>query len=413
VAATSLAASCVGSNSGGQEVRADVPAAPADPDAVPDGVLAVNAFGVDLYRVVAPGRANVVIAPYPIALTLGQARTGAAGDTLAQLDTVLHADLAADLDLSLRSVDESLDALGGQRSNELRRGDIDISVVDALWAQRGTNFSQQWLDTLATNYDTGVRVADFRSDPEAARRAVNEWVASQSGDEVRELVPKGTVTQLTRMSATSAMVVQAPWAVRFDEQRTRLAPFTLSSGQTVDTSMLQLLDRGAVRYAERDAWRAVELPYLGDELTMLVIVPTGDLASFEQALTPEVLRDIDGQLRSATIDLRLPAFSFTTNLSLNDPLRALGATAAFDLDAADFSGITSDEPLVLSETPFETYVAVDEEGTGATAATVTPSEEPTLVGPRRVVVDQPFLFAVRDTSTGLILLLGRVADPTQ
>jgi serpin B len=400
----------------GQEVRAPAAArAAADPAARP-GAVAVNGFGLDLHRAQARlGRGNLVVSPWAAALPIAMTRVGATGETRAQLDRALHVEDPATLDAGLNALDQSLSQRGGEQRSEMRKGTVDLEAARALWAPRGTEFLEPFLTTLASDYGTGVRVVDFRSDPEAARSAVNTWVAHSTDQAIPQIVPRGGISDVTRLLATSAFYPKAPWEVRFTDGSTRPLPFTVRDGQTVDPPTMQLATSEGLLHAASDDWQAVELPYLGQELALLVVMPSaGTLDAFTDQLDAVRLDAIVQSLQPGAIELRLPRFAFTTDVELNEALRQIGVTDLLDDGTAELGGITADEPLALSAARHQAFFSIDEEGTQARAATVhaaTPEPVPAPATSERMVVDRPFVFALRDRETGLLLAIGRVVNP--
>jgi serpin B len=396
-----------------QEIRSEAPPSAPDPEAAAATVRALNAFSTDLERRLANERGNLVVATFPLATSLAMARTGSLDETRAQLTDLLRLDPAVDADAGLATLARSLGARDGGRRSTTRAGRLTLSTSAALWAQEQTTFARQFLDTLAAHYDSGVRVVDFRSDPEAARTAINRWVSDQTDERITQLLRRGSIKQYTRFVLTSAASLQAPWKVPFDASMTRSAPFYRSDGSVVQVPTMRVREERALRYAKGDRWQAVELPYLGDELSMLVVMPTGDgFAEVEAGFGAEQLDEVVDRLRPTPLDLSFPTFQFTSEFTLNDALRDLGATSAFTVDEADFTGITLNEILAISEVATQTYIGIDEEGTDGEAATVIPRTPPERFSATSMRVDRPFLFFVRDDVTGLILQIGRVVDPT-
>lgn len=412
VAVALLVAAC--GQSTGDEVSSDAARAPEQPGAANGTVAAITAFGADLYRALTPRNANFVISPYAIAQGLATTRVGAAGDTATQLDTVLHADRARryGLDAGFNAIGLALDGRSGDRQSDLRKGKVDVELASAAWAQQGNRFRDQYLTTLAQYYGTGIRVVDFRSDPEAARKAVNGWVSDETRGHINELVPRGTLTQATRYLLTSALYLRAPWQIGFRAEQTRLLPFHLLDGQTVTTPTLVGREPKAYSYGKGDGWEAVGLPYLGGQLDMVVVLPAaGTLPEFEASLDGDRLQAILRSLSFTPLEVQLPKFQFTTEADLDEPLTALGMPAAFSPTDADLSGITADEPLWIADDLHQAYISVDEEGTEASAATVVSSRPPPSFAATTVAIDRPFLFLVRDHDTGALLDLGRVLNP--
>ena len=414
LAAAALLAAACGGRSTGTEVRADTAQDPPDRASIAPTAAANSAFGADLYRELAARGDNFVISPYGISTGLAMAAAGAGGTTAEQLASVQHVTGDLDLDLGLSSIRQQLAQRNGEQSSDVRRGKVSLQIPTALWGQKGTQLLDPFLEQLSRSFDTGVRLVDFRSDPDAARRAINNWVRGETDDAIEELVPRGTITDLTRLVVSDAASLQAPWDVPFDPTRSRPAPFTLLDGQTVTPMTMTALAPEGLLYAADDGWEAVGLPYLGRQLEMVVLVPeSGRFAEVEDRLDGAELQRVVSRLRPTPLDLRLPRFGFTTQLDLSDPLAAIGAPSAFATGEADFSGITEDEPLSISSFPHQTFLSADEDGTEATATQVIRStdDQPT-VKLTAVAVDRPFIVVVIDRATSEPLLLGRVVNPT-
>ena len=374
---------------------------------------AVNAFGLDLYAAVAAADpdANLVISPASIAIALSMARAGARGQTAAEMDAVLR-DLGTDEHAAwLAALDAALNSRTGtfrDRSGEEQQ--VTLRIVNAPFAQRGLTLEDPFLDALAERFGAGLRLVDYVAAAEDARRLINAWVADQTEDRIEELLAQGTIDDLTRLVLVNAIYLKAAWQTPFGEEATAPAPFTRLDGSTVDVPMMQ--GGGALPYAAGDGWRAVELPYVGGNLAMLVIVPD-DLAAFEPAFDEAALDAIVSGLGSREVILGMPKFGTESQLELNDVLAAMGMPTAFDEVAADFSGITTEERLFIGAVVHQANIDVDEKGTEAAAATAVVMQA--TAAPHDTVtltVDRPFLFALRDTDTGAVLFLGRVADPS-
>jgi serpin B len=413
----SLTAACSGPSTG-TEVRShegrDAPTT-SERDAT---VLANSSLGTALYRALATGNgnanANFVFSPLAVSVGLAMAGAGAAGTTASQLTTVQHVTPDLDLNAGLNAMLQEVSDLGGDRQSDVRKGKIVLQLPDSLWGQKDTRFRQPFLDTLARSFGTGIRVVDFRSDPEAARRAMNSWAAEQTKDNITELVPRGVIDDATRLEVTAAAYLQAPWDQRFDLGRSTRAPFTRLDGQTVTATMMGLQAPTGLLYARSDGWQAVELPYLGRQLAMVVLVPdAGRFADVESRFDGPELQRVLGLMRPTALDLRLPRFGFTTRDELDGPLSAIGAPAAFISGEADFSGMTADEALWIAGFSHQAFLSVDEEGTQGSAATVVPNREPSISTKlTSVAVDRPFIVMVVARDGGEPLVLGRVLDPT-
>jgi serpin B len=250
---------------------------------------------------------------------------------------------------------------------------------------------------------------DYKANPEAARQAINAWVKDQTEQRIPELIGQGAIDGLTRLVLVNAIYLKAAWQTTFSEAATQPAPFTKVDGSTASVpTMRQTAD---LRYAAGAGWRAVELPYVGGSLALTLIVPD-DLARFETGLDPAEFDAIAAALKPSSVDLSLPKFGLETMADLGDVLAGLGMPDAFDLDKADFSGITTTEKLYISAVIHQANFDIDEKGTEASAATaVVMGTSAAPVGEITFHVDRPFLFALRDVQTGAIVFLGRVVEP--
>jgi len=411
-----LATACGGSGdeeaAGGEVLRADVPRATVAPAAVEPAVASVNRVGTDLYRRLAAETGNIVLSPTSIATALAMARAGAAGLTATEMDSVLAVTDPAALHAGMNALDQALAARSGpQPQDDGTTVEVTLTSANSLWAQTDRTYEQLFLDLLASQYGAGLRTVDYERDPEAARAAINGWVAEETRDRIPELLPEGSVQPETRLTLVNAVYLKAPWRYAFAEGGTQPGPFTKTDGTTVQVPLMALDER--LPYARGAGWQAVELPYAGGDLAMLVLVPdAGELTAFEQALTADQLAQIAGSLQATQVALRLPKWDTERELSLRDALAALGMPTAFT-DAADFSGMTTEEPLQIADVIHQANITVDEKGTEAAAATAVVMEA-TAAAPQPVelTVDRPFVFALRDTATGAVLFLGRVTDPS-
>ena len=368
------------------------------------------AFALALYHEVAVGATNLFFSPHSISSALAMAYAGARGVTETEMAEALHFGLgqaalhpafnALDLELNRR------DEVGPPYEGE----GFELNVVNAVWGQRGFPFRSAYLDTLALNYGAGLRLADFESDPEGSRLSINDWVSDQTNDRVKDLLPSGSVTESTRCVLTNAIYFKAPWLFPFEAKNTSTESFTPLSGGPVSVPMMH--EAAVLSYARVGDLQAVDLPYNGAQLAMLLVVPDGGrFAAFEGELDAELYQGILEALETHDVRLGLPKFRFDSTLSLVESLRALGMKDAFDPDAADFSGVDGAQDLFVSDVLHKAFVSVDEKGTEAAAATAVIMAGTGMPGsPVTVTIDRPFFFVIRDIPTGAILFVGRVTE---
>jgi serpin B len=377
----------------------------------------METFGADLYGVLAGEHAggNLVFSPASIVTALAMTYAGAAGTTAEEMAAALHFSLPEE---ALHRAFNSLDTLIESRSWEGKDHEgKDVGVLvrsaNSLWGQQDLAFEQPFLDTLAGNYGAGIRLVDFKTAAETARKAINDWVSAETAEKIPELIPQGALDTLTRLVLVNAIYLDATWASQFDPDSTQDGSFFTSAGETVTTPMMR--QSASFAYGKGDGWQAIELSYLHNELAMLLVVPDqGRFAEVEGRLPGGLIGEAAaGLVKGVEVNLSMPKFEFRTQAGLTDTLRALGIEGAFDLRTADFSRMTTDEDLFISDVIHEAFIAVDEEGTEAAAATAVVMR--TASAPLEIVelnIDRPFLFALRDVETGAILFLGRVTNPT-
>jgi serpin B len=286
---------------------------------------------------------------------------------------------------------------------------VVLRIANALFPQHDMPLEAAFLDALAARYGAGAWQVDYRTDPEAARLAINAWVARETQNRIPSILNPGDVTIGWRLALANAIYLKAAWLNPFIEDATAPADFRLADGSRV--SVPTMLAQADFSFATGAGWSAVQLPYVGRDLAMLIVVPE-DLTALEPLLDAALLT-IATSLETTQVELRLPRFDIESRADLGELLEALGMPTAFTSDA-DFTGITTAEALRIASVTHQANLTVDEKGTEAAAATVV-GMDTTGGGPEPVKfrVDRPFLVVLRDVPTGAIVFLARVADPSQ
>lgn len=370
---------------------------------------AVNQLGFRLWAQ-QPRATNVFFSPYSIHQALGLLYIGAAGDTRTQLGRLLGAtgDDAAD-GAAMLALAEAL------RPRELEDGTaFALSSSNGVFAQEGHAFRPEYFGAVeATFPGAEIRALDYARDAEAARAEINDWVSAETAGTIPSLIEPGVLTALTRLVLANAVYFKAGWTDPFRAELTEDATFTLSDETEVTVPFMHQIRRYA--YAEGPEFQAVRIPYLGHQVSAVIVLPRPGYADLvESFFSPEVLNQGLAEATLAEVDLRLPKFQLSPSLPLGDNLKALGLTDAFDPQEADFSGMDGTRDLSVSNALHKAFVKVDEEGTEASAATAIVMGVTSMPAPvERVTmtVDRPFLFLLRDDATGTLLFMGRIADP--
>jgi serpin B len=415
---TSLATSCVrpgGHPASVQVVQADA-ARVTDPD-VPAQELAElvsgnNAFAFALYHTLQEKHSgNIFYSPFSISVALAMTWAGARGATEQEIADTLRFTLPQErLHPAFNALDLELARRGQVAQGRDEKG-FRLRIVNALWGQQGFRFLPAFLDTLAQNYGAGLRLLDFAGDPEAARGIINDWVSDQTEGRIQDLIPPGVIDALTRLVLTNAIYFNAAWAEPFEKSQTTDLPFHLLNGGQVKVPMMrQTTEYG---YAEGEGFQAVELPYDGRELAMVILLPEeGRFEEFENSLDAGQVEVILGGLAYRQVALTMPRFRVESAFALADTLSAMGMPSAFKPDQADFSGMDGARDLYIGDVLHKAFVSVDEAGTEAAAATAVIMKLTALpASPVQVVVDRPFIFLIRDLQTGTILFVGRLVNP--
>ena len=365
----------------------------------------------DLYQALRQQKGNLFYSPYSISLALAMTYAGARGETEQQMANTLHFELQqALLHPAFNALDLELASRGEGAKGKDDKG-FRLHIVNAIWGQKDYKFLNQFLDVLAVNYGAGLRLLDFISEPEQSRITINNWVSDQTEGKIKDLIPQGVIDDLTRLVLTNAIYFNAAWLNPFENELTSDRAFHLLEGDDVTVPMMT--QTNSFGYATGDGYQAVELLYDGSELSMIILLPnSGQFESFQNSLNAALVDHIVSDLQSRQVSLTMPKFEFESEFSLADTLAAMGMPMAFS-DEADFSGMTGNSELTISDVVHKAFVSVDEAGTEAAAATAV------VVGltsapeqPVQVTVDRPFIFLIRDIETGTILFVGQVMNPS-
>jgi serpin B len=374
-----------------------------------------NAFGFDLYRRLKATPGNQVVSPASITTALAMTWGGARGETAAQMKQVLHFDGAPG------PVMQAAGALSRSLVDPTRP--VVFRIANRLFGEKTYRFEEGFLQATRTAFGATLEPTDFRKATEAARAAINQWVETETLKRIRDLIPAGGVTAETRLVLVNALYFLGDWLEPFTKEGTSSAPFHVSAKD--ERSVPTMHRSGTLRLARGNGLMALELPYKGGQMSMLVVLPdaTDGLPALEASLDAAGLESIVRSLAPTLVAVSLPKFEVdpARSLSLGDLLVALGMRAAFDPQKADFTGIANPpnpaDRLVISRVFHKAFVKVDEKGTEAAAATAVVMmragsalhrDEPVVFR-----ADHPFLFFIRDHATGLVIFMGRVADPSE
>ena len=389
------------------------PAAEATMDDVTRFAKNSNAFGLDLQRRLGAPGSNLVFSPASVTTALAMTWGGARGETAAEMKQALRFEGTP---ASMRQASARLTASLTQSA-----GSVLLRIANGLFGERSFTFQPAFLTATQEAFGAPLDRLDFKGTPDVAREAINNWVLAQTEKRIRDLVPPGAVKTDTRLVLVNAVYFLGDWQQPFEAEATRPAPFQVSSASTKHVPTMHRTDQ--LRFTARDGLKALELPYRESGLSMLLLLPDAALGlpALEESLTAENLDTIVQALAPTRVAVALPRFEVAPpdSLPLGAILTSMGMTLAFDRLRADFTGIANPpdprDRLYVSEVFHKAFVKADEKGTEAAAATAVVMFRATSMPPpvqAEFKADHPFLFFIRDNPTGLVVFMGRVADPS-
>ena len=371
-------------------------------------------FGFDLYQAIRHREGNLFFSPYSISVALAMARAGGAGETASQMDAVLHlpreGTASGHRELAQRLEPPLVSETTEEGTRQIPA--YELNIANALWGQEGLVFRKRFLAVLKDDYGAPLARVDF-TQPREARERINGWVEEQTRERITDLIPEGQPSPDTRLALANAIYLKASWEEPFKTGRTAEAPFITSTGAQVTAHFMH--QTKSLGYAGTDDVQVLSLPYRDGRMSMVILLPRNKsgLAELEARLDPERLATWLSALRPTRVHVTFPRFEFESSFGLSETLAEMGMPDAFDRERADFSKMTEAE-LFIGLVLHKAFVAVDEEGTEAAAATAVLMA---LSGapPRETIefrADHPFLFLIQHRDSAAILFLGRLADPT-
>ncbi len=387
-------------------------------------VDANNQFAFELYSELNKvEKGNMFYSPYSISSALAMTYEGAKTQTADEMKSVFHFPVSNILRPNFASI-----------YNNLNKGDKDyeLKTGNALWVQKDYLFLENYLSTVENYYGGKAANLDFVKETEKSRQTINSFIEKQTNNKIEDLIPQGALNEFTRLVLTNAIYFKGTWEWEFDKSDTNEQDFKITPDNIVKTDMMYMNpDKASFNYAKLEKLQVLELPYKGEDLSMLILLPkqgedydfeTGEvitsdytLENIEGDLTAEKLEEYKSQMRTTDLDaIYLPKFEFDAKYFMRDVLSNLGMSTAFSTNA-DFSGMTGKRDLFISSVIHQAYVKVDEKGTEAAAATAV-TMSATSAGPMNSIIfraDHPFIFIIQEKQTGNILFLGKVINPSR
>jgi serpin B len=369
-----------------------------------------TAFACDLYQKLRLSEGNLFFSPFSMSSALAMTYAGARGDTESQIATTMR--------FSMGQETHSAFAELASRLAELQKApNIRLSVANSLWPQKGYPFLDGYLSLVKKHYGVSITPVDYKSEAEAARKTINGWVEKKTQNKIRDLIQPGILNALTRLVLVNAVYFKGNWENQFKASGTWNAPFHITADRTVQVPMMT--QKQALRYANLDSFAILELPYVGNKMSMIILLPkkTDGLGQLETELSPENLKRWESRLNKEEVLVFLPKFKMTSTFRMDKALISMGMVDAFSATSANFAGMDGrSDWLYIGAVLHKAFVEVNEEGTEAAAATATGvvmAVAGVHASQTTFRADHPFVFLIKEKQTGSILFVGRMTDPTE
>jgi serpin B len=390
---------------GGRGAVSGTPSSPQVDDQAKESARAINEFAIDLYKQLGERPGNLFYSPASISTALSMTYAGAEGETHRQIGTVLH--VPGEESNWLEASGDFSRTLGSQADG------YELRTANRLWGQQNFAFRPDYLERLDRNFGAPLGQVDFVRESESARQMINHWVAGETNQRIKDLIPDGVLNEMTRLVLTNAIYFKADWKSQFKKQSTTDSPFHVTTTQSTNVPLM--FQKAKFRICDHKDVQVLSLPYEAGGLSMLIVLPrrVDGLRDLEQQLTKNEIDQWIARMERREVLLFLPRFKMTTEFRLKEPLGELGMSRAFS-DQAEFGRISSQDTLKISEVLHKAFVEVDEKGTEAAAATgavITVTSAVVGDEPIEFRADRPFLFLIRHESSGAILFIGRLANP--
>ncbi|MEJ5229931.1 MAG: serpin family protein [Pseudothermotoga sp.] len=362
-----------------------------------------NFFAIDLYKVLSKKSGNIFFSPFSISSALAMTYMGAGGNTAAQMRKVLYFDLEEE---TLHSGFSNLmDSLNQPNEN------YQLSIANSIWAQEGYPFLKEFFERLQSYYQAGLNFVDFVNKRDEAREKINKWVEEKTNQKIKDIIKPDDIDELTRLVLVNAIYFKGAWLEPFDPSSTRKDKFYISQNESKEVDMM--FRNLFANYTETSSVQVLELPYAGNQISMIVVLPKKDkdLKQIEKDICLELLKEWKGDMRKTSVDVYLPKFKTECRFNLKDTLMSMGMVDAFT-DAADLSKMDGTRLLKIKDVIHQSFVEVNEQGTEAAAATaviIGIKMAPTM--PVVFKADRPFIFFIYDNLHDLILFMGRLSNP--
>lgn len=367
-----------------------------------------NIFAFDLFKKVKEENKNLFFSPYSISAALAMTYAGARNETEMEMSKTLK------FSLDKNNFHRSFKMMSDTLMENAKTKGVEINIANSLWAQKDYSFLDEYYDLTKKYYNSGFKYVDFIHQSEKARKTINKWVEKKTEEMIPDLLAEGTITDETRLVLVNAIYFYGIWDEAFKKKLTKKSIFYLTKEKNKEVDFMNLY-RKQIQYYENNLIQAIELPYAGKNISMMILLPKerNGIQKLEKYLSNSNYENWSNSLEERKVNVSLPKFEMESSYDLANILGELGMPLAFT-DMADFSGMTGKKDLKISKVIHKAVIEVSEKGTEAAASTaVTMIETTSLISEKKVIfnANHPFIVIIRDKKTEAILFLGKVFDP--
>ena len=366
-----------------------------------------NQFALDMFSRISGGQqGNAFFSPWSIYSAIAITREGARGDTALEMQHVMH--FPENDSLRKQSFAEGYDKFNSKDAG------YTLSTANAIWVEKDYPLFSNFTSVIDSYYHGSAKNVDFKGATEDARKTINSWIEEMTNNKIKDLVSQGGISPQTQLIITNAVYFNGTWVRSFDKNLTQKRNFKLGDGRIIETPMMESFGKDSLfNYTEKGDMQMLELPYRGNKISMIILLPKDEnTSSLEGLLSLENLAEWKRALKDVEVDVYIPKFTFSTKYLMSKNLEDMGIKLAFNPEA-NFSGINGKKDFFVSEVIHQAFVDVNEQGTEAVAATAVVMPMSAINAPRIPVfnADHPFIFIIQDEETGAILFMGRVSEP--
>lgn len=367
--------------------------------------LSNNQFAIDFYKQIASQeKGNIFFSPFSLSTAMAMTYAGARGVTQEQIAQVFH-------------FGDNTDKYHTQLGNTIKQinsktGTIQLKIVNNLWAEKTYPFTKPYTKLMTAAYKATIKPMDFINKFEESRLAINANILKATNEKIKDLLPPNSLNNLTRLVLTNAIYFKGDWKVTFKKELTSERDFYIEQKKSIKCSMMSV--KSQFNYYEDSKLKAIEIPYTGNNFSMVVILPNSNITLDEitKMLSNDIIVDIQRELNQQEVSLSIPKFKLSNGYQLKQLLSSMGMPQPFT-DDANFTGMSTLNNLKISDVFHKAFIDVNEQGTEASAATAVVVATKSVQRVQSFIANRPFLFLIKEKSTETILFMGRIADPTK